>query len=379
MGRQPSNNRGIKVKYMRRGFTLIELLVVIAIISIVAACVSRAVRGAIRQAYSTKCMSNMKNLHNAVMAYVADKNGYPYATSWEFCEKKVYESGGEAKKKFYLRKGWVSWVRNGDSDLNKNPWKDPANGPYASKFHYPASTDPDMVAGITNGCLFKYVGKDVSAYVCPSHIKNNGGKTIYLSYAMNSFFRWGRDWESVFNRNLLVSDSGPERWWHKDTSLRNEHPYDHFNVSKGYWKEDEREVGVDSSRMALFVEIDEDGPCPKSSNTKRKGIDGDAYNWAYYEVNGKPSWGIRIPDFYPDDCVWDWTDEYRDWPSDCHEIGRGWYDKAKKKSHANHFKGGHYSHVIYLDGHVGAVRGGELDPTVNTFDDLHNPRRVKDD
>ena len=54
---------------IRRGFTLIELLVVIAIIAILAAILFPVFARARENARKTTCMSNCKQMGNALMMY----------------------------------------------------------------------------------------------------------------------------------------------------------------------------------------------------------------------------------------------------------------------------------------------------------------------
>jgi prepilin-type N-terminal cleavage/methylation domain-containing protein/prepilin-type processing-associated H-X9-DG protein len=61
----------------RRGFTLIELLVVIAIIAILAAILFPVFAQAREKARQTACLSNMRQMSNAVSMYVQDYEGYP--------------------------------------------------------------------------------------------------------------------------------------------------------------------------------------------------------------------------------------------------------------------------------------------------------------
>src|SRR6266542_4827523 len=56
----------------RRGFTLIELLVVIAIIAILAAILFPVFAQAREKARETQCMSNSRNMGNAVLMYAQD-------------------------------------------------------------------------------------------------------------------------------------------------------------------------------------------------------------------------------------------------------------------------------------------------------------------
>lgn len=56
-------------------FTLVELLAVIAIIAVVAALLLPVLRGAQEKARRSDCMSNLRQLHSALMLYAADHDG----------------------------------------------------------------------------------------------------------------------------------------------------------------------------------------------------------------------------------------------------------------------------------------------------------------
>lgn len=70
----------------RKGFSLIELLVVIGIIAILAAILFPMLTESRNQAYRTKCMSNMRQIATAMIAYADQNNGNtPFAwnqTNW---------------------------------------------------------------------------------------------------------------------------------------------------------------------------------------------------------------------------------------------------------------------------------------------------------
>src|SRR5438552_3463592 len=57
---------------MRRAFTMIEVLVVIAIIAILAAVLFPTFAGAKRSAKNTSCISNLNQIGNATIMYMAD-------------------------------------------------------------------------------------------------------------------------------------------------------------------------------------------------------------------------------------------------------------------------------------------------------------------
>ena len=61
-----------RAKHGRKGFTLIELLVVIAIIAILAAILFPVFARARRAAQKTSCLSNLKQIGNAIHMYIQD-------------------------------------------------------------------------------------------------------------------------------------------------------------------------------------------------------------------------------------------------------------------------------------------------------------------
>lgn len=243
----------------RKGFTLLELLVVIAIIAFVSLCITGAIRGAVKFANATRCQANMKNLHAATAAYLADHACYPQATSWEGWIPQGVVEGGTRKRvdNFWEYQGWVSWVdKNGfrTNETGKTPWAEP--GSHAEEFSYPKAVDDKknknlMNAAIREGSLFPYVAKDYSTYVCPAHLKavRDKNKVAYLSYSMNQFFRSS---EAVNTRIMVQS-------------------------------------GKEPSRMVLFVELDESETDVSSS---RKGIPGNE----------------RARTILGNDCCWDWDE-----------------------------------------------------------------------
>jgi prepilin-type processing-associated H-X9-DG protein/prepilin-type N-terminal cleavage/methylation domain-containing protein len=60
----------------RHGFTLVELLVVLGIISLLISLLLPAVARVRRQALAVQCMSNMRQISNALMLHAVDRKGY---------------------------------------------------------------------------------------------------------------------------------------------------------------------------------------------------------------------------------------------------------------------------------------------------------------
>jgi len=63
------------------GFSLVELLVVIAIITLLASLLFPVMAGAKRQAYSSECVNNLRQMGIALNLYTQDANAYPLATA----------------------------------------------------------------------------------------------------------------------------------------------------------------------------------------------------------------------------------------------------------------------------------------------------------
>ncbi len=82
----------------RRGFTLIELLVVIAIIAILAAILFPVFARARASARRISCVSNLKQLGNALMQYTQD-----YDERYPTCQNDVYYYGDPAKGDMVVR------------------------------------------------------------------------------------------------------------------------------------------------------------------------------------------------------------------------------------------------------------------------------------
>lgn len=141
-----------------------------------------AVTSARERARATKCKANLKNLHAAAINYfydITDKtyNALPLA--------RTYEQYDAYNRWWYTNestRGWVDWT----DYTNRHP--NPAR-PGITRWW-----GPTAVQSVTNGTLFRYAGKNIKIYCCPSFAAYCGNKApdgtpnpvAVRSYVMNS-------------------------------------------------------------------------------------------------------------------------------------------------------------------------------------------------
>lgn len=171
------------------GFTLVELLVVITIISILIALLLPAISKAREYGRSAKCMSNLKQLHQAVVNYAVDHGSIPSGCSAEAEDKTVSPS-----KWYQSRTGWIDW--------KEQPYKH--GGDLRT---YLSGANAEIC--ITNGTLYPYV-KTLGVYVCPTFARQSvcGFKDARRNYVMNSRASGGSITMRGAFRTLLFADGG---------------------------------------------------------------------------------------------------------------------------------------------------------------------------
>ncbi len=199
------NHQPFFVNHSSRAFTLIEMLVVISIIAILAGLLIPAIHRAREHARSAQCMSNLRQLHQAVVNYSARRNGrLPHAAS--------RQSWSERYQHWYKsRTGWVDWEPNPDfprpSEQNnmRTRWYNNAAG--------------GGMYSITNGTLFAYTRKDHRIYLCPTFARQQvcglpdaDGNTPVRNYVMNSQVSGGSITMRNASRTLLFADGGLHRF-----------------------------------------------------------------------------------------------------------------------------------------------------------------------
>lgn len=81
----------------KKQFTLIEMLVVIAIISVLATMIGTAIVSMKEKGNKTTCLSNLKNLHAAIMQYQQN-----YNNACPFVAETYTDGGGNHEKLLYL-------------------------------------------------------------------------------------------------------------------------------------------------------------------------------------------------------------------------------------------------------------------------------------
>ena len=178
----------------KKGFTLVELMVVMAIIGILAAALITPISNIRQTARSVRCKTNLRNLAQAAHTFAGEGEGerrrLPAAGTYERLADVGRESDGRLQ--YTVHTGWVTGYNEGGVlrwPVYGTPQLARGNDERAS---YPFFGDSRAVhQAITNGVLWKYVGGDLSTYVCDEHkavAKRAGCKNVLRSYVMNAYF-----------------------------------------------------------------------------------------------------------------------------------------------------------------------------------------------
>jgi prepilin-type N-terminal cleavage/methylation domain-containing protein len=138
----------------RRGFTLVELLVVIAIIAGLLAILIPATRAAREQARRAVCLSNLRQLTTAWVAYADEHDGKLVAGS-AFSEHRATTGG-----KHVSRNGWMGMA-----------------------FHY-QETRAAVMENPDKGALWPYI-RDIDVYRCPGGLPGHMA-TYQIASAANA-------------------------------------------------------------------------------------------------------------------------------------------------------------------------------------------------
>ena len=160
-----------------KGFTLVELLVVIGIIGILVGVLLGTFSGSTESARAARCLTNMKNLANAIQNYGMDVGSFPPAASYEYSNADVSGGLANVKVRYHERPGWISWYSKGlyPSDSSQES--------SCRTIGLYSDVPDDYNFAIENGAAYANLGKNASAYVCPSH--KDKYATARWSYFMN--------------------------------------------------------------------------------------------------------------------------------------------------------------------------------------------------
>ena len=149
-----------------RGFTLIELLVVIAIIAVLIALLLPAVQQAREAARRTQCKNNLKQMGLAMFNYESSFGQFPFAS---FVPWTVVNGNENLEIQTAFGPNWAVALL---PQIDQAPLYNSVNFQSWPGVPYVAGSDTPP-AGASTAWRTGLVGRNISAYLCPSDSKNN--------------------------------------------------------------------------------------------------------------------------------------------------------------------------------------------------------------
>ncbi len=171
----------------RSAFTLVEMLIVMAIILLLGAMLYPALLNVQENGRTTRCASNLRQLHLAAINFAAQSGHLPAAASYSgsrISDPEDYRAGNRWTHNHV--KGWVAW------DFVNEPRISPATPVYPPGYTWRRQLGNNSgISCITNGALFPFIGttvRDIGVYLCPTFAlpRNCGVNDAVIGYAMNS-------------------------------------------------------------------------------------------------------------------------------------------------------------------------------------------------
>ena len=110
-------------RLLQAGFSVLELLVSVAVVAVLAALVFPAVKGTMENAQSAGCVSNLRQIGSALIAFAGDHEGYLPRTVY-------FDSDGYPNEYWTTRIKSYLGIANPDLQVGQNILRCPARGPF---------------------------------------------------------------------------------------------------------------------------------------------------------------------------------------------------------------------------------------------------------